>query len=220
MDLEYYKLLDKLRKHNRQLEFDDYIIKCKVRNHKLYGRCKISHFTSYESTTITCYFKDDKLSGSFQEQRKNCYDPEKITTCVYNNGMLDGPFTITRDNKTILECRYKDNKLHGSYVSNYDNGVQKYRAFYQYGMKQGEYKKWYETGRPKKFVSNCSNGIKNGIVVYYEDNVDNPISTKSEYRNGKLHGTRIRYFRLYSLVVEEIYECGLLKSTEKHSIYF
>jgi hypothetical protein len=92
--------------------------------------------------------------------------------------------------------------LHGKYVSFYSNGELKSLGWFKQGQKIGEWKEWYDNGKPKKIMLFNDDGyylkefykfngtqlVKNGNGHFRDNDILPGTTVKGEIKNGKQHG--------------------------------
>ena len=78
--------------------------------------------------------------------------------------------------------------LHSSYIKHYKSNQLAEQGEFDYGLKNGIWKEWYENGQIKQTIE-WRKGLKSGASISY-DTIGSPIE-KGIYRNNKKAGTSI-----------------------------
>ncbi|CAH6419009.1 Hypothetical protein HVR_LOCUS197 [uncultured virus] len=188
-----------------------------------------------ESTIVTCTYENDVLHGAYSKEygsedgsdsrhyvngmkhgsfvHKNT---DIVETRTYNNDLLHGLYLKTKGDKTLIRCHYVNGKKYGAYEENYESGKSYIRAEYYNDLLQGEYMKFHNNGKLDEFITRYVDGKKCGAYAVFNKNGD--LEFECQYQNDIKHGICKTYYRMYDIIMEEVYDGGVVTSNNKYSI--
>ena len=86
---------------------------------------------------------------------------KKNTKLIYNDGKLNGPYTLFHENdETKEEGTYKDGELDGKSISWYENGQKKSESNWEKGLLAGKMIQYLDTGQKEEVI--FKNGKEDG----------------------------------------------------------
>ncbi|MCD8044624.1 MAG: toxin-antitoxin system YwqK family antitoxin [Tannerellaceae bacterium] len=157
---------------------DEKLCECQMQNDMLHGEYK-----EYSGGKLKrCYqFVDDVLiSGVF-------YDDEGTIKESVRYEFIDGQLKefIDRGDEGTIERQQINDKTDGLYIVKYPDGGLKIEANYSQRKRNGEYKKYYQSGQIEEH-SNYTDGVIDGTrLLYYEDGKPKvEANYVKNYRNG------------------------------------
>jgi antitoxin component YwqK of YwqJK toxin-antitoxin module len=178
---------------------------------KLHGTCTIDfEISMWSYYHITCEFNNGLLNGAYLES----HNGSNSIICQYRDGVIHGAYKELETNITTKSCYYTYGKKNGIYKENYSNGNQRIRCNYLNDMKVGEYFKYYSNGLIERYCSNYDNDVIDGIYAIFDEYGE--LLQETKYNKGKKNGPHKTYYPIYHIIVEEIFENDILKSSEKY----
>ncbi len=187
--------------------------------------------------TVECSYLNGKKHGLF---KRVGYFSDTVEECRFENGRIQGNYTITVNNQVTVEAPYVDGKIHGVlrkwYYNENGSGEKRLRAHtnYQMGKREGEDRSYYEDGTNESSAI-AENDLnihltlwwRNGNLRAIIDYRNQPIFTyRTWYKNGnpqevittkdwRRYGIYQKYDSSGNLVLEHDYGKGNLVGPEE-----
>ncbi len=96
-----------------------------------------------------------------------------------------------------------DSEYTGDYIDKYPNGIIKYKGFYRFGQRHGQWIAFYDNGLPWS-EQTYDKGIRDGAnIVYFENS---KVRYKGFYKNDKRDSTWTFYDSLGTLIKTMVYK--------------
>jgi hypothetical protein len=123
-------------------------------------------------------------------------------------------FWFKGDNIKRTRGGFEGKLLHGEYIEFYANKDLKEKGNFIYGLKTGEWKKWYPEGQLECIIR-WRNGTMKGKFIQFDLNGD--VCMKGYYKDNKLNGKIITYSSEGSVLRYEKYSDGKLITGKQKS---
>jgi len=142
----------------------------------------------FKEELVYSYIEPDiPLTGNVLTRNKD----NKITHIqIYEMGVLTSDQKYDENSNIISIESYSDGKKHGKWEK-YKKGILIRKENYEFGVRQGEGKIFYPTGK-LKMVFNFTNGEINGDSISYYENGN--ISGKTPFKSGSIDGYNYSYY--------------------------
>ncbi|MCB0396686.1 MAG: toxin-antitoxin system YwqK family antitoxin [Flavobacteriales bacterium] len=172
------------------------------------GKVKDGEWTYYnEAGKKTSHegFKQGVSHGSFEE-----YYPSTgatVNQLTWVDGVKQGPWIQQFESgKLKLKANYEKGHLEGDITFYYPEGGVQMKGQYVAGMKQGTWKYFLEDGRLASIIGHKDGDVVSSVKVNgtFTEHYPGRIPSKVEnYRNGKLDGDYLVYYKVGEWVVNE-----------------
>lgn len=135
------------------------------------------------------------------------------TECSYTHAQLDGPLTVTQQDKTVRErAQYTKGRLTGPHHTYYSNGTPEIQETWADGKLAGERKLFFPTGQ-LWFLETYENGRLEGERKEFFP--DGAVRMTEFYSDGMLNGQRNIYAHDGNLIAcEEFHWGNIIHNTE------
>lgn len=171
---------------------------------------KVVYTEMYETDTIIhgCYVYDQKV-GSWTH-----YMPwGKLTETQYVGGQKNGKETQWIKGDRQSEKHYSNGVLDGPYIAYWWTGeVPKERCYYDMGVKTAPFSEHYSTGQVRLRGRYKGGRMDGKVSAFYENGEPRFVMN---YTKGQLNGPFTVYYDNGSLMMEGIFETGLLQQITK-----